>query len=234
MHSQEYQPVKIEDIKPKGQGLFRVDPSEIEAFESSRWIKFPSGYRDYMTVVGDGTLGSFVRICTPAKIERELDEWRDRINKHWFWDRGKKLLPKNRALECVVIGDTVSGDELIFHPHRPDKIFVLPSESEQIHEAGNDLLSAIEWIYTSGKLIEKFSDITFEPYDSKKEVTKRSKEAADASDPPGESIGDITKLGRNWINRHSATKLAKKELKKFLNEGQELKLMREGIGWALN
>lgn len=68
-------------------------------------------------------------------IEKELTEWRRRINKYWFWDDVRELLPKERALECVIIGDTVSGDELVFHPSRPNRLFVLPRDSEQFTPA---------------------------------------------------------------------------------------------------
>ncbi len=226
--------MKIDDIKPTSKKLFRIPADEIESLESSLWITLPDGYRDYMTRLGDGVLGSFVRIYTPAKIRRELNEWRERVNKHWFWNKGKKLLPKDRALECMLVGDTTSGDELVFHPNRPGKLFVLPSESEQIYDAGNNLTAAIEWACSSGKLVEPFSDWTFEPSDSKKESKQKAKKSSQAGEGAGESIGEIAKRGRDWMNRNAVAKLAKKQLKVFLDPGQELKLVQEGIGWALN
>jgi hypothetical protein len=46
--------------------------------------------------------------------------------------KGKKLLPKEWALESVILGDTVNGDELVFHPCKPKQWFVLPRAAEKI------------------------------------------------------------------------------------------------------
>src|SRR5262245_18084988 len=226
--------MKIEDIKLSGKKRFAVDARDVASLEAEWWFSFPSGYREFMTRFGDGILGSFIRIYTPSKIKRGADEWRDRINKHWFWDRGKKILPRERAIECVIIGDTVSGDELIFHPNRPNTLFVLPHESEQVHQVSPDLLSTIEWICTSGTLVRKLSDVTFRPCDSRKEKTQKSKQGKTVGDVEEESLDGIARRGKRWIKRHSPENLAKKDLRAFLKAGQELKLVQEGIGWALN
>ena len=101
-----------------------------------------------MTRLGEGVLGSFIRVYPPWRIERELGEWRRRIDKYWFWNDGHEQLPKERARECVILGDTMNGDELVFHPNRRNHLFVLPSESEQVYDAGADMLAAIEWMVT--------------------------------------------------------------------------------------
>jgi hypothetical protein len=107
-------------------------------------VSFPQGYREYVTRLGEGVLGGVVRIYPPWRIEKELDEWRRRVGKYWFWEKGRKVLPKERGVECVVIGDTVMGDEIVFHPGRPGRVFVLPRESERVFEAGKDLMEAVE------------------------------------------------------------------------------------------
>ena len=153
-----------------GGPLVRATDAEVTKAEEQLWLKFPDGYREYVTTLGEGVLGgSFVRIYPPWRILRELDEWRARIKQYWFWDKGRKLLPKERTVESVIIGDTVNGDELVFHPGRPNRLFVLPRDSGAIFEAGSDLLSAIEWICGSGKLTCKFAERNFEPFDSRKQ-----------------------------------------------------------------
>src|SRR5947209_9621257 len=147
----------LKTIRVVGGPLVLASAAEVADAESQLWITFPQGYRAYVTTLGEGVLGgSFVRVYPPWRILRELAEWRDRIRKYWFWDKGRKLLPKERALEAVIVGDTVNGDELVFHPGRPDRLFVLPRDSETIYEAGSDLLPAVEWICASGKLTERF------------------------------------------------------------------------------
>src|SRR5688572_1289215 len=127
--------MRIDDIKIVGKPLVRSTNADVDRFESEYWLTLPKGYREYITRLGEGILGgSWVRIYPRSRIVRELDEWRDRVRQFWFWDAGRKLLPKSRALECVVIGDTMGGDELVFHPSRPNRLFVLPRESEKIFE----------------------------------------------------------------------------------------------------
>ncbi|MEP7218584.1 MAG: SMI1/KNR4 family protein, partial [Bacteroidota bacterium] len=137
--------MKIEDVQIIETPLVLATPEEVDALASQLWITFPEGYREYMSRLGEGILGLLVRIYPPWKVANELPSWRRRINRYWFWDAGRDLLPKARAIECIVIGDTMGGDELIFHPCRPDRLFMLPRDSERIFEAGNDLLSAIDW-----------------------------------------------------------------------------------------
>ena len=139
--------MKIDDVEMIGGPLVLATQAEVDALEAKLWIRFPEGYREYITRLGEGVLGgTMVRIYPPWRIEKELSRWRARIKKYWFWDEGKELLPRERALECVVLGDTVNGDELIFHPGRPDRLFVLPHESENVFDPGRDVLEAVEWI----------------------------------------------------------------------------------------
>lgn len=221
--------MKITDIQVIGQPLVLAAAADVDSLEARLWIRFPAGYADYVTRLGEGVLGgSFIRIYPPWRIEKELPDWRRRINKHWFWEDGRDLLPKERAVECVIIGDTVNGDELVFHPTRPDRLFVLPADAEQVFEAGSDLLSAIEWICTSGELIEPFDERNFEPFDSRKEAV-RSEGTDEVVDPEGESLDDILELGRRWAKRHGARKLAQKDLKSQTKPGQKSKLLYESF-----
>lgn len=199
--------MKLSDVKIVGQPLVRAQPREVDELEARLWITFPAGYREYVTQLGEGVLGgTLVRIYPPWRIDGELAEWRQRIEKYWFWDAGKDLLPKARALECVIVGDTLNGDELIFHPRHPDRLFVLGGRSgdgdEQIFLAGADLLSAVEWMCGSGKLTRRFKERNFEPFDSRLEP----REEKEIPDPPGESLDDIVKLGKQWAKRHRARK----------------------------
>ena len=191
--------MKIQDVRIATRPLVRAKTGEVDALAARLWLRFPDGYRDYVTRVGEGVLGgAFVRIYPPWKIERELSEWRRRINKYWFWDAGRKQLPKERALECVIVGDTTNGDELVFHPARPDRLFVLARDSETVFEAGDDLLSAIDWICSPGKLVEPFDERTFEPFDSRKEIDDRDAADKAPADPDGESLDDIIALAKRW------------------------------------
>lgn len=220
--------MKIEDVQVVNGQLVLATSEEVDAFASLFWINLPDGYREYITRLGQGVLGSsFVRVYPPWQIEKELVEWRRRINKYWFWDAGCDLLPKDRALECVIIGDTTNGDELIFHPSRPNRLFILPVESDQIFEAGSNLLDAIEWIFSSGELVEPYEGREFEPFDSRNEDNSRF--GQDSPDPEGESLDDIVELAKRWAKRHDARKDAQADARGMTPLKGKAELIYEGI-----
>jgi hypothetical protein len=146
-------------------------PAEVDAAEAQLGIRFPTGYREYVTRFGEGVLGgSYIRIYPPRRILSGLNnlaEWRQRIDQFWFWDDGRDVLTKPQALESVIIGDTLDGDELIVHPSNPERVYVLPRNSETIYVAGDGLPAVIEWLCGSGTLTEAFSERDFEPFDSR-------------------------------------------------------------------
>src|SRR5262245_28279807 len=74
--------------------------AEVDAAEAQIGIRFPSGYREYVTRFGEGVLGGmYVRIYPPRRTltgDNNLDEWRQRIDKYWFWDDGIDV-PRRRC-----------------------------------------------------------------------------------------------------------------------------------------
>jgi len=98
----------------------------------------------------------------------DLLQWRQRISEYWFWDRGRDVLTKEEALQSVIIGDTLDGDELIVHPSNPERVFVLPRNRDEIYVAGDGLPEAMEWLCSSGTLTEAFDERNFEPFDTRR------------------------------------------------------------------
>jgi hypothetical protein len=154
-----------------GGPLVLSPPAEVDAAEAQLATRFPTGYREYVTRFGEGVLGgSYVRIYPPRRIlsdENNLAEWRQRIDEYWFWDDGREVLRKEQALLSVIIGDTLEGDELIVHRSNPERICVLPRNSEDVYVAGDGLPAAIECLCGSGTLTEAFSERNFEPFDNR-------------------------------------------------------------------
>ena len=161
----------FENVKVVGGPLALSPAAEVDGAEAQLGIRFPTGYREYVTRFGEGVLGgSYLRIYPPRRIltgENNLADWRQRIDEYWFWDDGKDVLTKPQALESVIIGDTLDGDELIVHPSNPERVYVLPRNSDGIFVAGEGLPAVIEWLCGSGTLTEAFSERNFEPYDSR-------------------------------------------------------------------
>lgn len=201
--------MQASDVKVTGKRPVKARPGDVDRVEAALWISFPAGYRGYVTSLGEGELGGFVRVYPPWRVARELAEWRDRVRRYWFWDKGRKVLPKERALECVIVADTTGDDELVFHPSWPGRLFVLPRESETVFEAGKDLWSAVEWMLASGNLTEPIASRDFVPFDSRKQ-RRAAGGARGKEDPPGESADDILAAARRWAKRHGLVRQARK------------------------
>jgi hypothetical protein len=208
----------LQSVRVIREPLNRATHAEVDAAEERLWTRFPAGYREYVTTLGEGTLGgAFVRIHPPWRIERELREWRARIAKYWFWDQSPKLLSKERAAEMVLLGDTVNGDELVFHPGRPDRLFVLPRDSQHIYECGKDLLSAVEWMCSSGKLTEAFAQRDFEPLDTRKQKAQQRTAGVEDEETLEASVAALQK----WADRRGLSKAAQKAFAEWLKGREE-------------
>jgi len=157
---------RFASLKPTA-ALQGAPGADVDAAERA-FGAFPADYRAFITRYGRGVLGGLVRVYAPAELlsgPRSVSEWRARIDEYWFWDATEALLSKERALECVVIGDTVGGDELIFHPAAPEQLYVLGHDFDEAHLASTSgLEAAVDWFFTSGVLDQAFEDDSFEPY----------------------------------------------------------------------
>jgi hypothetical protein len=206
----------LKTIRVVGGPLVRATAAQVADAESRLWVTFPAGYREYVTTLGEGVLGgAFVRVYPPWRVLRELAGWRERIRQYWFWDKGRKVLPKERALESVVVADTVNGDELVFHPGRPDRLFVLPRHRETVYEAGADLLAAVEWMCGSGKLTKRFAEREFEPFDTRKEKAPAGTSPETGAGPEDVLDATVTAL-QKWAERHGLVDVAQRSLKEWL------------------
>ncbi len=212
--------MKIDDVKVAKGPLVTASANEVDALEAKLWLTFPEGYREYVARLGEGYLNS-VRIYPPWRIEKELQAWRRRVAQYWFWDEGPQILPQERGVECVCVGDTLGGDELVFHPSRPDRLFVLPRDAFEVFEAGADLLSAVEWMLTPGNLIGEDEDdedegptdegLIFEAFDSRLiERDEDDEDEAPVDDPPGGSMDDLIDVARVWADRHRLREIAER------------------------
>jgi hypothetical protein len=157
----------FETVTVIGAPLVLSQPAEVDAAEMQLGIRFPSGYREYVTQLGEGVLGgSYIRIYPPLRIlsgTNNVAAWRRWIAQYWFWGGGGSALTKQQALDDIIIGDTLDRYELIVHPANPERIYVLPRQREKIYVAGDGLPAAIEWRCTSGALTEPFPEREFRP-----------------------------------------------------------------------
>jgi len=161
----------LDDFKPSSETLFHNRAADVDAVEEQLGVRLPEEYREFITRFGEGTLAGYIRVYPPYQIlegDNNVTAWRERIDEYWFWDAGKDVLTKAEALECVIVADTMDGDELVAHPSEPDRLYVLPRYEEKIFVAGDGLLAAIEWLLTSGTLTDPIDDRTFDPFDGRR------------------------------------------------------------------
>ena len=139
---------------------------DVDALASRLGVQLPAGYRDFMTRFGKGDIACYVRIYPPAEItdsDNSVEAWRERVDRYWFWDQGADILSKAKALECVIIADTFDGDEVVFHPTEPDRLYILPRYSEKIYAVDGGVEAMVEWLCGSGVLTEKITSREFDP-----------------------------------------------------------------------
>ncbi len=201
-----------------GGPLVLATDAQVTSAQQELWVTFPNGYREYVTELGEGLLGNaFIRIYPPWRILSELEDWRARIRRHWLWDKGRKCLPKERAVESVIVGDTVNGDELVFHPGRSDHLFVLPRENDKIYDAGPDLMTAIEWMCESGKLTKRFAERDFKPFDRRSKNT-RAKRSSEKKAETDDSLDATATALQKWAKQHGLLKAAEASFREWLAE----------------
>ena len=119
---------------------------EIEAVEGHLKASFPIGYLEYVTTLGLGEYCGFIRIDMPVIILATYRTYQNVLCSSWCWDRGREILPKEKAAELIKIGDTVDGDSIIFHSSNSAELFVLPKKQDKPHRIGSSVYEAIDWL----------------------------------------------------------------------------------------
>jgi hypothetical protein len=146
-------------------------PAEVAAVADRLGLRFPDGYAEYVTELGEGTLSDYLRIWSPRAVQDGLEEYRRLLSDHFSWDRDGPLSPAHTG-EVVMLGDTLDGDSLVFHPDRPDDLFVLPRHDDQIYRIGPGLEAAIDWLFDSGVLRRPRGLPYFEPTGERERIER--------------------------------------------------------------
>lgn len=142
-----------------GRGLYNPAPR----LEADLGVIFPEGYERYIVGLGEAIYAGFVRIYPPARVRRELEEWRERVAQYFFWDASAELLHRSSVVESIVIGDTLDGDEIIFHPADSGVFYVLTRHQGVIHRITGHLDALLDWMCRSGVLMEPVETAWAEP-----------------------------------------------------------------------
>jgi hypothetical protein len=144
----------------------------VSAAESELRVRMPSGYAAYVRQLGAGALGHFVRVFPPQQVPSRTLEWRERVQRYWFWDTVDAGVEAEALQQRgVVLADSFDGDELCFDPGDPETLFVLPRDEDVAHRLGPGFFAAVEWML-SGQLNPWVEGWTFEAGAKRAEVSR--------------------------------------------------------------
>ena len=161
----------LDDILPAADERYHNNPLAVDLVERVLGTNFPAGYREFIARFGGGVLADFLRIFPPRRIlysSTGVKELRHPIDENWFWQQGAALLAETLGVETILLADTKCGAELVFHLSTPNRIYALSGDDDKmIYVAGDGFLPALEWVLTSGVLVEPGRALGFQPWDFK-------------------------------------------------------------------
>lgn len=135
---------------------------DVDRLENVLDIRFPDGYREFVTTLGQGDYCNFIRVDLPKTIEQEWRSRQEFLNEYFFWEMGEEILSKEKVIESIQIAGTIDGDVMIFHPSNREMIYVLPRNDDMLYEIGSNLYEAIDWLCVSHSTATGFVGQTHE------------------------------------------------------------------------
>lgn len=154
-------------VEVEGGPLVLASHAAVDDLEQRLGVRFPDGYREYVTLLGEGQLEALVRVHPPWGVLEELDAHRGLMAAYWSW-HDEPAFGQHEATESIPLGDTVDGDAILFHPADRTQIVVLPRHDERLFLRGADLLEVVEWLCAGGTGSIAGPGRTFAPYDSRR------------------------------------------------------------------
>lgn len=116
---------------------------DVKKCEQQIGHQFEQNYLDWITQFGSGIFGgTYVRLYSPDEIAQTHFERIERYQEYYFWEDGAAVLSKEQVLQSICVGDTFSGDELIYVN---GEYYILPRDEEIIYAVGKKCIQAIEW-----------------------------------------------------------------------------------------
>ena len=137
--------MSFENVKIIDSPLELATSEEVSAVESQLNLKFPIGYREYVTLLGDGAFCQYVRVFMPSLILTEYEVYQNSWDDLFLWNKRPNILPREKVIESVIVADTLCGDQVIFHRDNANELFVLPHDEEElIEKIGRNIHEALD------------------------------------------------------------------------------------------
>lgn len=215
-------PLDLGAVEIRGGPLVPVTDADVDDAEQRLGTRFPDGYREFVTRLGEGTIRSFVRVLPPRRVLEYLDEHRGLMAGYWFWDTPGEPFGQEEAMASIPLAETLQGDVLVFHSSDRQKIYVLPRHEERLHVLGPGLLEAVAWVSAPGALGDVDPELYFEPESShgEDEAPRRlavapSMDQPDLTRPPREVLlayfGELRDLEEASLNAVGGPKALKRD-----------------------
>jgi hypothetical protein len=121
----------------------------------------PVWYREFMTRLGEGNYCGYVYVHSPSYVEDPSQRWKALRGNTGGFPWKDDLLTHEIVSQSIEIAHTLDGDEFVFYPTEPNKIYVLPRHNSNIYLAGSNLKEVLEWLFTSDILIAATDDFRY-------------------------------------------------------------------------
>jgi hypothetical protein len=170
-------------ITPK-QVLARSD--EVDALEAWLGAELPSGYRQFVTTLGQGTYCGRLMVLMPSQIQAECESERAFVREYFddFWGEGSSL-SMHDAAQGVPFAATVDGDKIFYSIVRR-QLFVLPRHGLHVLWMPQGLDDPLDWglpvlegawryfdSYIDRSIVELFSSGAFQLSDIAARICRR-------------------------------------------------------------
>jgi hypothetical protein len=118
---------------------------EVERAEAYFKTALPSGYVDAVTSYGEGMYCDLFRIFSPDRLPEENKISRDMWSAFWPFENSDELITQAEAADSIPVAGTIDGDNVIFYPPRPDRVYILPRHERIIYTASADFSDLWDW-----------------------------------------------------------------------------------------
>lgn len=117
--------------------------------EAALHTRFPHGYREYVTTLGDGTYNERVHVLLPSTILAEnvtqQEVWAENLE---LYEDYYDVIPHARLVQMIKFAGTDDGVDVVFHPDTPGDLYLLTDDAA--YHVGGSLGDALDWIFQTG------------------------------------------------------------------------------------
>jgi len=142
--------------------LVTIPESHVVALEQILGIPLPHGYYTFMTTLGLGIYCDVVALFPPEQIlaeyTEEVDGWAS------FWENPDAVLSREQLQVSIPLGKSIEGDQIIFCPTYPERLFVLPRHDNVIYWIPEGFKALLHWVSAAGVINEQPAFTYFEPF----------------------------------------------------------------------